>query len=168
VGSLSHAALRANAACLSQLCALLQLPVILLRAPLSPSASEILPEVTRHLPNALGVHHTTNDSWEERSFVDAVTHTGRRQLIFAGIATDVGVSLTALSALRAGYQCALLTDVSGTLNPRVEQAAHLRLAQAGVILTSWSSFAGEIQRDYTKGLGPQVLQILRTAIQGNL
>ena len=45
---------------------------------------------------------------------------GRRQLVFAGIATDVGVALSAISALRAGYQVAVLVAVCGTISQRAK------------------------------------------------
>jgi hypothetical protein len=165
VGSMPQAELRANAGYLAEVCVLLDLPVLIARTPLPGAASTLLPEMERRLPRARQVQHTSNDSWEEPSFVDAVRSSGRRQLVFAGIATDVGVGLTALSALRDGYQAGLLTDVSGAVSERVEQAALLRLNQAGVVLTTWSFFTGEIQRDYTKGAGPQALQIIRNALK---
>ena len=165
VGSIPQAELRANAGYLAEVCVLLDLPVLIARAPLPGAASSLLPEIERKLPRATQVQHTSNDSWEEPSFVEAVRTSGRRQLVFAGIATDVGLALTALSALRAGYQVALLTDVSGTVSDRVEQAALMRLNQAGVVLTTWSSLSGEIQRDYTKSAGPQVIQIIRSALK---
>jgi len=133
VASMPQGELRTNAGYLAEACALLDLPVLIARAPLPGAASNLLPEIERRLPRATQVHHTSNDSWEEPAFVDAVRSSGRRQLIFAGVATDVGVALTALSTLRAGYQVALLTDVSGTVSERVEQAALMRLSQAGVV-----------------------------------
>jgi nicotinamidase-related amidase len=149
VGSIPQAELRTNAGAMAELCRLLDLPVVLARAPLPGTAGTLLPEVAAHAEGFTRVEHATNDSWETPGFVDAVRATGRRQLVFAGIATDVGVGLTALSAVRAGYQVAVLTDVSGTIHVRAEQTAWLRLAQAGVILTTWSGFAGEEQRTCT-------------------
>lgn len=165
VHSMPQADLRENAGYLTEVCSLLQLPVIVLRAPLAGAAANLLPKIEHRLPQAVQLTHTRNDSWEEPAFVNAIRKSGRRQLVFAGIATDVGVALSALSALRAGYQTALLTDVSGTISERVERTALMRLNQVGVVLTTWSSFAGEIQRDYTQGAGPQLLQILRSAMK---
>ena len=106
------------------------------------------------------VPHRTNDSWEAPAFVEAIERSGRTQLIFAGIATDVGVGLTALSAMRAGFEAAIVTDVCCTVSARAEQAAFARLTQASAILTAWSSFIGEIQRDYTADKGPELLRIV--------
>jgi nicotinamidase-related amidase len=152
--------LRANAASFSECCALLDVPVLFSRAPFPGEAGAILPEVTRYLPSLRVVAHSTNDSWETPGFVEAVRAAGRRQLVFAGIATDVGVGLTALSAMRAGFPAAVVTDVCATVSHRAEHAAWARLTQAGVALTAWSSFAGEVQRDYTTAKGREVLKVV--------
>ena len=53
----------------------------------------------------------------------------------------------------------------GTLNARIEQAAWMRLMQAGVILTSWTAFTGEIQHSYSQPPGAKLLQLIGTALQ---
>jgi hypothetical protein len=164
VKSIPTSELCANVGCLSELCAILEIPVVLARAPLQAQAETVLPEVTQHLRHPQEIAHETNDSWETPAFVEAVQASGRKQLVFAGIATDVGVALTALSALRAGYQVAVLSDVCGTISARAEQAAIYRLNQAGATITTWSSFAGEIQRNYTRGKGPQLLRIVARSL----
>jgi len=160
VRSMPSSELRGNAGALAEICALLEIPVLVARAPLPAHASMVLPEIAARVPHAIEVLHETNDCLETAAFVAAVHATGRTQLVFAGIATDVGVALTALSAKRAGYQAAVLADVCGTISLRAEQAALCRLNQAGVILTGWSAFAAEVQRNYTKGKGPQVLELV--------
>lgn len=167
VRSIAQSELRRNAGALAELCVLLDIPVLQAKAPLPAAAAVILPEVAQHLVSTPEVVHATNDAWQTRAFVEAVQKTGRQQLVFAGIATDVGVALTALSAVRSGYQAAALTDVCGTISDRAEQAALWRMTQAGIVLTTWSAFAGEVQRNYTEGKGAEVLQLLgRTFFQG--
>ncbi len=123
VASMPQTELRANAGFLAEACALLDLPVLIARAPLPGAAANLLPEVERRLPRATQLHHTTNDSWEEPSFVNAVRASGRRQIVLAGIATDVGVALTALSALRDGFkwpcsQTSAAQSVNASSKPR--------------------------------------------------
>jgi hypothetical protein len=168
VRSIKPAELRTNAGVLAEICSLLAIPAILARAPLLGDAAKVLPEVTDHLSSPIEVSHDTNDSWETPAFVQAIAVSGRTQLAFAGIATDVGVALTALSAIRAGYSVAILADVCGVISDRAERAALCRLNQAGAIITTCGAFAGEVQRDYTKGKGPQVLRIVaRSLVAGD-
>ncbi len=167
VRSIDQTELRRNAGALAELCVLLDIPVLQAKAPLPVKAAVTLPEVAQQLVQHSEIVHATNDAWETQAFVEAIQATGRQQLVFAGIATDVGVGLTALSAIRAGYQVAVVTDVCGTVSDRAEQAAWSRMSQAGIVLTTWSSFAGEVQRNYTQGKGPAVLQLLgRSLFQG--
>lgn len=98
-----------------------------------------------------------NNSWENPDFVSAIAKTGRKHLVMAGLATDVGLCLPAISAVQAGHQVYAIVDVSGTLNPRIEQAAWMRMMQAGVSLTSWTAFTGEIQHNYTQPPGAELL-----------
>ena len=46
----------------------------------------------------------------------AIKKTGRKQLIMAGVVTDVCVAFPALSALEEGYEVFVVTDASGTFN----------------------------------------------------
>ena len=115
--------LRAAASCLAEVAQLLDTPVLRLHAPLPDGLETPLPEMHRALPNARTVSHSTNDSWDTTEFVGAVQSTGRNQLVFAGIATEVGVGLAALSAARAGYQSVVLADACGMVSVRAEQGA---------------------------------------------
>lgn len=167
VRSMPQAELRAAAGHLAQAAAILRLPVLLLAAPLPGPAGMLLPEVTHVLSTAPVIAHDANDVWEAPEFVAAVQSSGRNQLVFAGIATEVGVGLTALSSRRAGYQTAVLTDACGTISQRAELAAFYRLSQCSVILHSWSGFLGEVQRSYSAPRGPELLQIVASGISGN-
>lgn len=86
----------------------------------------------------------------------AVEATGRKQLILAGVVTDVCVAFPALSALEAGYEVFVVTDASGTFNEAVRYAAWNRMASAGAQLMNWYSVACELHRDWRndiEGLG---------------
>jgi nicotinamidase-related amidase len=164
VGSMPQDELRASARSLARAAAILRIPVLQLRAPLPAPACQWLPEVEAATRYSRIIPHRTNNCWESPQVVDAVSAAGRNQLVLAGIATDVGVGLTAISATRVGYACMVITDACGTVSPRAEQSALLRLTQAGVTLQSWSGFVGELQRDYTQPDGPELLRILSNGL----
>jgi hypothetical protein len=83
-------------------------------------------------------------------FVKAVKQTGRKQLIMAGIVTDVCIAFPALSALKEGYQVFVVADACGTFSRQVADAALIRMAQAGAVITNWFAVACELQRDWRK------------------
>ena len=86
----------------------------------------------------------------------AVKATGRKQLIIAGIVTEVCVAFPALSAVEAGYEVFVVTDASGTFDEASRHAAWARMAAAGVQLVNWFSASAELHRDWrndVKGYG---------------
>ena len=96
------------------------------------------------------------NAWDNADFVKAVKATGRKQLIIAGVVTDVCVAFPALSAIEEGYDVFAVTDASGTFTPETREAAWTRMAGAGVQLMNWFAVACELHRDWRndiEGLG---------------
>src|SRR5207244_1670768 len=96
------------------------------------------------------------NAWDNADFVKAVTDTGRKQLLIAGIVTDVCVEFPTLSAREAGYEVYVVDDASGTTNLTMRDAAWLRMTQAGAHLMNWFNVAAELHRDWrndVEGLG---------------
>jgi len=96
------------------------------------------------------------NAWDNEDFVKAVKKTGRKQLIIAGVVTEVCVAFPALSAIEAGYEVFVVTDASGTFNEVTRHAAWARMAAAGVQLMNWFGVACELHRDWRndiEGLG---------------
>ena len=83
-------------------------------------------------------------------FVAAVKATGRKQLIIAGVVTEVCVAFVALSAIAEGYEVFAVTDASGTFNPVVRDGAWNRMSAAGVQLVNWFAVACELHRDWRR------------------
>lgn len=96
------------------------------------------------------------NAWNNEGFVEAVKKTGRKQLIIAGVVTEVCVAFPALSALAEGYDVFVITDASGTFNEVTRHSAWLRMQAAGVQLMSWFAMACELLRDWrndVEGIG---------------
>lgn len=117
----------------------------------------IVPELIERFPDAPFIHRPGQiNAWDNDDFVKAIEKTGCKQLIIAGVVTDVCVAFPALSAIEAGYDVFVVTDASGTFNTTVQQAAWQRMSAAGVQLMNWFSVACELHRDWRndmQGLG---------------
>lgn len=117
----------------------------------------ILPELKGMFPDAPYIARPGQiNAWDNEEFVKAVEATGKKQLIIAGIVTDVCVTFCALSALEAGYEVFVVTDASGTFNEVCRYAAWNRMSSAGVQLVNWFSVVCELHRDWRndiEGLG---------------
>lgn len=148
---------RNNVLALADVAKFFNLPTILTTSFDTGPNGPILPELRQLFPDApLIARPGQINAWDNDDFVNAVQQTGRRQLILAGVVTDVCVAFPALSALEAGYEVFVVTDASGTFNEAVRYAAWNRMAAAGAQLMNWFSVACELHRDWRndiEGLG---------------
>lgn len=120
----------------------------------------LMPEVRERFPEAPFIPRPGQiNAWDNDDFVKAVRATGRKQLILAGIVTEVCVAFPALSALADGYEVFVVVDASGTFSETTRNAALMRMQQAGAQMTSWFALASELQRDWRHD-GPGLTKIL--------
>lgn len=134
-----------------------KLPTILTTSFETGPNGPMLPELKEMFPSAPFIARPGQiNAWDNEDFVKAVKKTGRKQLLMAGIVTDVCVAFPALSALEEGYEVFIVTDACGTFNAPVREAAWMRMAGAGAQLMNWFSVACELHRDWRhdiEGLG---------------
>jgi nicotinamidase-related amidase len=146
-----------NVLALADLAKYFRLPTILTTSFEDGPNGPIMPELKATFPDAPFIPRPGHiNAWDNRDFVAAVERTGRRQLIIAGVVTDVCVAFPALSAIEAGYQVFAVADASGTFNKDVRDAALMRMTDAGVQTMNWFAVACELQRDWrndVEGLG---------------
>ncbi|MBP9642389.1 MAG: hydrolase [Budvicia sp.] len=110
--------------------------------PLVPELKEIFPDAPYFArPGQI-------NAWDNADFVKAVKATGKKQLLIAGVVTEVCVAFPALSALEEGFEVFVVTDASGTFNPITRDAAWDRMSQAGAQLMSWFGVGCELHRDW--------------------
>ncbi len=142
-------AFKTNVQALADTAKFFNLPVILSTSFEQGPNGPFLPEIKAMFPDApLIARPGQINAWDNEDFVAAVKATGKKQLIIAGVVTEVCVAFPALSALKAGYEVFVVTDASGTMNEVTRDAAWFRMSQAGAQLTSWFAVAGELQRDW--------------------
>ena len=134
-----------------------KLPVVLTTSFEQGPNGPIVPELKQMFPDAAYIARPGQiNAWDNEDFVKAVKAIGRKQLLIAGIVTEVCVAFPAMSALEAGYQVFVITDASGTFDQTSRNAAWARMAAAGVQLENWFSASAELQRDWredVKGYG---------------
>ncbi|MFF7706725.1 isochorismate family cysteine hydrolase YcaC [Pseudomonas sp. NPDC007930] len=146
-----------NVLALANLAKFFKLPTVLTTSFEKGPNGPIVPELKELFPEAPYIARPGQiNAWDNEDFVKAIKATGRKQLIIAGVVTDVCVAFPTLSALAEGFDVFVVTDASGTFDKTVQQAAWARMSAAGAQMMNWFSVACELHRDWRndiEGLG---------------
>ncbi|MGX2040376.1 isochorismate family cysteine hydrolase YcaC [Methylocaldum sp. MU1018] len=146
-----------NVLALANLARYFKLPTILTTSFEDGPNGPLVPELKEIFPDAPYIARPGQiNAWDNENFVKAVKAAGKKQLVIAGVVTEVCVAFPALSALEEGYDVFVVTDASGTFNEITRHAAWNRMSAAGAQLMTWFGVACELQRDWRndiEGLG---------------
>jgi nicotinamidase-related amidase len=125
------------------------LPTILTTSFETGPNGPLMPELKEMFPDAPYIARPGQiNAWDNDDFVNAIKATGKKQLIIAGVVTEVCVGFVALSAIEAGFEVFVVADASGTFNEMTRDAAWDRMSQAGAQLMTWFGVACELHRDW--------------------
>jgi nicotinamidase-related amidase len=146
-----------NVLALAALATYFKLPTILTTSFETGPNGPLVPELKAQFPDAPYIARPGQiNAWDNEDFVKAIKATGKKQLIIAGVVTEVCVAFPALSALAEGFDVFVVTDASGTFNELTRESAWHRMTNAGAQLMTWFGLACELHRDWrndVEGLG---------------
>ncbi|GAA5645304.1 MULTISPECIES: isochorismate family cysteine hydrolase YcaC [Vibrio] len=146
-----------NVLALADMAKYFNLPTILTTSFETGPNGPLVPELKEMFPDAPYIARPGQiNAWDNEEFVSAVKATGKKQLIVAGVVTEVCVAFPVLSALEEGYEVFVIADASGTFNPMTRDASWERMSQAGAQMMTWFGAACELHRDWRndiEGLG---------------
>ncbi|MCW8877415.1 MAG: isochorismatase family protein [Kangiellaceae bacterium] len=100
------------------------------------------------------------DSMKDENFAAAVEAAGRKNLIIAGITTDVCVVYPAITAKNSGYNVQVVVDGSGSPTTLADETALRRMENNGVTLTSTNQLIAELAQDWSSANGGKLIQVL--------
>ncbi|MDR6951523.1 nicotinamidase-related amidase [Ancylobacter sp. 3268] len=110
----------------------------------------LFPQITDVFPGQEVIDRTLINTWQDPKVVDLVKATGRKQLVIAGLWTEVCVAMPAIQALGEGWDVTVVTDASGGVSVEAHQIAIRRMIAAGANMMTWMAVAGEWQRDWAR------------------
>ena len=155
--------IKRNTLVLAKAARALNMPVILtssmeehVQGPLMPELQAILPEAFAARIKRVGVV----DAMDDENFASAVLATGRKNLMMAGITTDVCVVFPAITAVQQGYSVQVVVDACGSPSKIADDVALRRMEKAGVTLTSTNQAIAELARKWTTPEGGKLIEIL--------
>lgn len=101
-------------------------------------------------PEQKPIDRTFINTWQDKKVVDAVKATGRKQLIIAGLWTEICVAMPTIQALGEGWDVTVVTDASGAVSVEAHEVAIQRMITAGANMMTWLAVAAEWQRDWAR------------------
>ncbi|SOY64347.1 Amidases related to nicotinamidase [Cupriavidus taiwanensis] len=163
VQSIDRTQLKRNALMLAKLAARADLPVVLttsqetnVQGPLMKGIRKALPEAYARRVRRVGIVN----AWDVKAFAEAVRATGKRNLVMAGVTTDVCVIAPAISAVEEGFNVQVVTDASGSATKIGDEVAWQRMTSAGVRLTSTAGIVAELVYNWDTELGDYALNLI--------
>ena len=146
---------------------ILDIPVVLtssqeqnVQGALLPELKDILPEAYANRIQRAGVVN----AWKDPAFKAAIEATGKKNLIMAGITTDVCLIFPSIVGVKEGYQVQAVMDASGSPFELSEALSQKRMADAGVVLTATNTLIAELAQDWSTPHGSELIQLLFTDI----
>ena len=103
-----------------------------LQGPLIRELEEILPRAFQSHVKRAGIVN----AWKAPAFKAAVEATERKNLILAGVTTDVCLVYPSISAVEDGYSVQAVMDASGSRYDISEETSRRRMERAGVIVAA--------------------------------
>lgn len=138
-----------NATALAKAAKVFGVPTILTSV-IAERGGLIFPQITNVFPGQEVIDRTFINTWEDQKVVDAVKSTGRKQLIIAGLWTEICVAMPVIQALGEGWDVTVITDASGGVSVEAHEVAIQRMIAAGANMMTWLAVAAEWQRDWAR------------------
>lgn len=152
-----------NCLALAKAAKMLSMPVVLTSSQEDRVQGPLLPELQALLPEAFNKRVKRAgrvNAWAEPEFRDAAMATGRRNLIMAGVTTDVCLIFPSIDAVDEGFNVQAVMDASGSPFELSEDLARQRMHDAGVVLTATNTLLAEIAQDWSSANGQKLIDIL--------
>lgn len=152
---------------LAKMAKILNMPVIITSSQEDRAQGPILPEIAKILPQAYDARVKRPgvvNAWAYPDFHKAVLATGRKNLIMAGVTTDVCLIFPAIDAAKEGFGVQAVMDASGSPSDLSEELSRQRMHDAGVVLTTTNTLMAEIAQDWSTPTGQQLITLLFTDV----
>lgn len=94
------------------------------------------------------IERSSMNSWDDEGFRAAIKATGQKNIILAGLWTEVCVTWPTLNMLAEGYNIFVVEDACGATSQAAHDAALSRMVQAGAVRLTTVATVLEFQRDW--------------------
>lgn len=123
-------------------------PAILTAVETESFSGYIWPQLMNVFPGQQPIERTSMNAWDDAAFRKAVEATGKKNILIAGLWTEVCVTWPALNMIDAGYNIYIVEDACGATSQHAHDAAIRRSVQAGAVPMTTVATVLEFQRDW--------------------
>jgi nicotinamidase-related amidase len=106
--------------------------------------------------------------FDDPTLTEAVKATGRKNLVLAGLTTDICLFWAARDAVRLGYNVMVVADACGTMTTLGDETTFDRLRAMGVTVAVVNQVVTELQNDFGSPDGMKAQKIMSDEIISKL
>ena len=151
-----------NVVALCKLARAYDVPVIVSTVAVDMGVNEATdPEIMAELPGVPQIDRTGVNSWEDADFRAAVEATGRKNIVMAGLWTEVCLTFPTLDMQAEGYHVYPVADAVGGISPVAHAQALERMRQAGATPITAIQFGSELMRNWARDSSQRFREVLQ-------
>lgn len=148
VANLDRAALINNVTLLAKGAKEFGVPTVLTAVETESFSGYLWPDLLNVFPGQPVVERSSMNAWDDEGFREAIKATGRKNVLLAGLWTEVCITWPAIDMIAAGYNLYVVEDACGATSVAAHEAALSRMVQAGVTRLTTIATVLEFQRDW--------------------
>jgi nicotinamidase-related amidase len=150
--SIAISELRTNTAIIAGASKIFNVATIVTTVAEESFSGPVFPEIEEFYPQATSnyIDRTSMNTWEDEAAYKAITSTGKKKIVLAGLWTGVCIVGPALSALSEGYEVYVITDACGDVSTEAHERAVQRMGHSGVKPITSVQYLLELQRDWAR------------------
>jgi nicotinamidase-related amidase len=141
------AMLKHNVVALAKAAKALKLPIVATTTARDSMWGPTIPELVEALAGIEIIDRSSVNAYDDARVARAIEGTGRKKLIFAGLSMEVCAAFPAMTAVSRGLDAYVAVDACGTFSETKHQVGLLRMVQAGVVLSDYTTLMVEILKD---------------------
>lgn len=150
VRDISTGELKHNVVALAKAAKALKLPIVVTTTARESMWGPTFPELVEALPEIPIIDRASVNAFDDEKVAQAITATGRKKLIFAGISLEICAAFPAIAAVGRGFDAYVAVDTSETFSETKKTGRSLAHAASRLIVSDYASLMVEILKDNTR------------------
>jgi nicotinamidase-related amidase len=129
---------------------LFNVPTILTTVETESFSGSMWPQLLDIFPSYKPIERTGMNSWDTPAFREAIKSTGKKNVLFSGLWTEVCITWPTLNMIAEGYNVYVVEDACAGTSFAAHEAALARMTQAGAVRMTTVATVLEFQRDWAR------------------